>query len=388
VLIDRAQLGRPLDGEVALITGAGGGIGREAAIAMARLGAGIIVAETSSSGRETQALIREAGGHALHVPVDVADPAGMELLMGKSLAWFNKVDIVINNAAVFDAKPLIDYTVEEWDRVMAVNLRGAFLAAKLFLPPMISRGHGVFVTMESGEGMPYMTPYFASKAALRSFASSLSQELGPESGVSVFCFGAGMVDTPGLRSALPQLSTLYRMPEAEFIRMSAPGGVLMSAEECGTGLVGCILHAAKLHGQETIAAAGLVMLGLRGAPGEVGPAVPIAVSGRTAEPLEHLIAELRAELDSLGPFQRQWYRRTLRQRTGMSLEEWEAAARQVAANPQSAGRYAENLKSLAAHFSKLESDARGYIRDETKLKEAIAVLEERRVAAEAAAQLS
>ncbi len=157
---------------------------------------------------------------------------------------------------------------------MAVNLRAAFLTAKLFLPEMVARRHGAFVTMESGEGMPYMAPYFASKAALRSLASSISQEVGPDSGVSVFCFGAGMVDTPSLRAAIPSLAPLHRMSEKDFIRQSAPGGILMSAEECGTGLAGCILHAAQFHGQETAAVAGLELLGLGGA----SPAAPSAAA--------------------------------------------------------------------------------------------------------------
>ncbi|HYM97689.1 MAG TPA: SDR family oxidoreductase, partial [Candidatus Sulfotelmatobacter sp.] len=262
MLIDGLNLGRPLDGEVALITGAGGGIGREAALALAALGASIAIAEINDSGQATERAIWDRGGQARFFQVDVSDPTAMESLKQQAIARFNRVDIVVNNAVAFYAKPLVDHSIEEWDRVMAVNLRGAFLAAKLFLPAMVAQGHGVFITMQSGDGMPYLAPYFASKVALRSLASSISQELGPQSGVSVFCFGAGMVDTPGIRAAIPRLAPLYGMSEEDFIRQSAPGGALMTADECATGLAGCILHAAQFNGQETAAVAGLQLLGV------------------------------------------------------------------------------------------------------------------------------
>jgi NAD(P)-dependent dehydrogenase (short-subunit alcohol dehydrogenase family) len=390
MLIDRLNLGRPLDGEVVLITGAGQGIGREGAFALAALGASIVIAEISESGLDTEQVIRQRGGQAQFFKADVSDPSAMETLKEEALARFNRVDIVINNAVVFYAKPLVDYTTEEWDRVMAVNLRGAFLAAKLFLPAMIARRHGVFITMESGEGMPFMAPYFASKAALRSLATSISQEVGGDAGVSVFCFGAGMVDTPSLRAAIPRLAPLYGMSEADFIQQSAPGGVLMGAEECGTGLAGCILHAPRFHGQETAAVAGLELLGLGGgapkaAPAEVAPAAKLPERQEVAATVESLVTGLRSEFDGLGMFQRQWYRRTLKQRSGLALEDWETVGAQIKNDPDGAGRYALSLRRLAGYFSSLESDARGYIRDREKLDAALAALEERRAAAERAA---
>lgn len=389
MLIDSLKLGRPLDGEVALITGAGGGIGREAALALAALGASIAIAEVDDTGRITERAIWDRGGQARFFQVDVSDPTAMESLRQQAIARFNRVDIVVNNAVVFYAKPLVEHSTEEWDRVMAVNLRGAFLTAKMFLPAMVARGHGTFITMESGDGMPFMAPYFASKVALRSLASSISQELGPDSGVAVFCFGAGMVDTPGLRAALPRLAPLYRLTEQEFIRQSAPGGVLMTAEECGLGLAGCVLHAARFHGQETAAVAGLELVGLRPAetprPQIDPPSLDFSADRRQAvEAVDELIAGLSRELQGLGIFQRQWYKRTLKQRSGLSLDEWQALSQKVKNEPAAAPRFASDLKKLAGYFSQLESDARGYIRDPEKLEAAIAALEARRSVADKA----
>jgi NAD(P)-dependent dehydrogenase (short-subunit alcohol dehydrogenase family) len=262
MLIESLKLGRPLDGEVAVVTGAGRGIGREAAFALSALGASIAIAEIDDSGRDTERVICDRGGQARFFQVDVSDSTAMEGFKQQAIARFNRIDVVVNNAVTFYVKPLVDYTTEEWDRVMAVNLRAAFLTAKLFLPAMVNHKHGVFITMQSGDGMPFMAPYFASKVALRSLASSLAQELGTDSGVSVFCFGAGMVDTPAIQEAVPQLAPLYKMTGEQFIKQSAPGGVLMTAEECGTGLAGCVLHARELHGQEPAAVTGLALLGI------------------------------------------------------------------------------------------------------------------------------
>lgn len=396
-LIDKAGLNSPMAGEVALITGAARGIGREAALAIARLGASVVVADISTAGAETAGAIREAGGQATFVEVDISDPASVSALRERALADFGHVDIVVNDACVFYAKPLIDNTVEEWDRVMAVNLRGSFLTAKAFVPGMVARHHGVFVTMESGEGMPYLAPYFASKVGLRSLAASLSQELGQESGVSVFCFGAGMVDTPGIQEALPRLTPLYGMTEAEFVLQSAPGGGLVGAEECGTGLAGCVLYASRFNGEETAAPAGLALLGLgartvtKESPPQVsGPAN--AGRAAAAEEAARLIAGIRRECDSLGMFQRQWYRRMLKQRTGLSLEDWETDSRELtalagdpAADRRVITEHADELKRLATYFLKLEAEARGYMKDPLQLEEAIAALEGRRLAAEHAA---
>jgi NAD(P)-dependent dehydrogenase (short-subunit alcohol dehydrogenase family) len=373
VLIENLKLGRPLKGQVALITGAGQGIGREAALALSALGASIVVVELRDTGRESAGLIAARGGDARFFQVDVSDPVAMHGLKDE----VGPVDIVINDAVVFYVGRLVDTTVEQWDRVMAVNLRGAFLAAKLFLPGMIARRRGVFVTMQSGDGMPYMASYFASKVALRSLASSLSQEVGRDSGVSVFCFGAGMVATPAIREAVPKLAPLYGVTEHDFVSQSAPGGVLMSAEECALGLAGCVIHAPELNGQEPAAVTGLALLGI--GDGEWGGTHDVPAAGGT---LETLVDDMKREFDDLGMFQRAWYRRTLKQRSGRSLEEWETVARSIREAPAVSARYAPDLRRLAGYFVALEQDARGYIRDRRRLDEAIGALEARRAVAQ------
>jgi NAD(P)-dependent dehydrogenase (short-subunit alcohol dehydrogenase family) len=114
-----------LRGSVAVVTGAGQGIGREVARLLAFLGASVVIAELAESGRDTERSILTAGGNALFVQTDVADPASMERLRQRTIRAFGDVDILVNNAEAFTCKPLLDHTVAEWDRIFAVNLRGA-----------------------------------------------------------------------------------------------------------------------------------------------------------------------------------------------------------------------------------------------------------------------
>ena len=289
MLIDNAHLnGNELRDQVILVTGAGQGIGRAAALILAQLGARVVIAEINDSGQETERLIRDAGGQALFIKTDVADPRSMEQLRERVHTAFGPVDVLVNNAETTVMKLTVDNTVEEWDRVFAVNLRGAFLGIKEFLPEMLQRRTGAIITFESAEGMPFMSAYFASKVGLRSLALSLAQEVGDDSGIAVFCFGAGMVDTPTVAVAAQTLSQLYHITPEEFIRQSAPGGQLISAELCATGLVGAILHAREFHGQGDVGyMLGLSKLGLdpQGQPWSTGPAQPI-VPAPPAKPIE------------------------------------------------------------------------------------------------------
>jgi NAD(P)-dependent dehydrogenase (short-subunit alcohol dehydrogenase family) len=399
MLIAQTTISRTaLKGQVAVVTGAGQGIGRETARALAYLGASVVIAEINESGLETQQLINSKGGTALFVKTDVADPASMEHLHHLAQESLGDVDILVNNAAAFTTKPILEHTVEEWDRIFAVNLRGAFLGIKAFLPTMLERRRGVIVTMESAEGMPFLAPYLASKVGLRSLALSLAQEIGEQSGVAVYCFGAGIVDTPGGMEAFKQLAPRYGLSLEEFIQQA--GIPLISAELCAAGLVGTVLSAPEFHGQETGYAAGLSILGFTPA-GEhedqsraATSAVPVSSELPTQaidlnRQVEAILQANIKEYDEQSMFVRPVVKRMFRQGTGMTATEWLGQAQNMTnylerlsgqnatLNDSRITTYIAQLQRLAEYIKKQEGDARGWIKDPEKLNEALEALHAR-----------
>ncbi|HUV89810.1 MAG TPA: SDR family NAD(P)-dependent oxidoreductase, partial [Anaerolineae bacterium] len=132
-----------LAGQVAVVTGAGQGIGRAIAVTFANLGASVVVAEISAAGQETERAIHQIGGQALFVQTDVSSQASVEELARRVQEAFGPVDILINNAIISPVASVAEMDVALWDRVMAVNLRGTFLTCKAFLPGMLERKRGV-----------------------------------------------------------------------------------------------------------------------------------------------------------------------------------------------------------------------------------------------------
>jgi len=221
------KMGLPQDtlaGKVAVITGAGRGIGKELARALAWLGAKVIIAEINDDGAEVEALIRSEGGEALYVQTDVSDEGSIKRLAEKASKEFGKVDILINNATIVETGSILEMSLEDWEKSWNVDVLAAVRLIKTFLPGMLERGYGVIVTVTSDEGMSYVAPYSASKVALTSLGLSLAAELGEESGVSVFVFASGMVDTPGIRNAAKKLAPLYGMTYEEFINQNVNPG--------------------------------------------------------------------------------------------------------------------------------------------------------------------
>jgi NAD(P)-dependent dehydrogenase (short-subunit alcohol dehydrogenase family) len=142
-------------GRVAFVTGAASGIGRATALAFGREGASVVVADISERGnQETARLIEDAGGRALAVRCDVTRSADVEAGLGRAVAAFGRLDVAFNNAGA--EQPITataDLTEEEWDRIVAINLRSAFVCMKHEIPLMLEQGGGAIVNTSSGAGV-------------------------------------------------------------------------------------------------------------------------------------------------------------------------------------------------------------------------------------------
>jgi len=172
-----------LDGRVAIVTGAGRGIGVHYAKALAEEGARVCCSDILDT-ENTVNIIRQAGGEAIGNRCDVTSPDEVRAMVAQTVEAFGKVDIMVTNAAIFadlQQRSFLEIPEEEWDRVMAVNTRGVFSCVKAVVPEMKKNGYGKIINIASGtvfKGTPMMLHYVSSKGAMVAFTRSLSRELG------------------------------------------------------------------------------------------------------------------------------------------------------------------------------------------------------------------
>ncbi|HOJ20620.1 MAG TPA: SDR family NAD(P)-dependent oxidoreductase, partial [Armatimonadota bacterium] len=185
-----------LEGKSALVTGGGRGIGRATALALARQGCAVAVcARTREEVEETARQVRAAGGKALAFTADVSLEADAERVVAETISQFGGLDILINNAGVFVLASVLETPVEEWDRLMAVNARGAFLFSRAALRHMRERRAGAIINISSTAGKrayPEQSAYVASKHALLGFTKALALEAQPY-GIRVHAVCPGVV---------------------------------------------------------------------------------------------------------------------------------------------------------------------------------------------------
>jgi NAD(P)-dependent dehydrogenase (short-subunit alcohol dehydrogenase family) len=188
-----------LEGKVAIVTGAGTGIGRAIALALSREGAHIVVAELNKdTGKRTASEVESLGGKALALRVDVTKSAEVEEMVKKTLERFGKMDILVNNAGVSSMAEVVNLTEKDWDFNMDVNAKGQFLCSKRVAKYMIEQGEGgriVNIASVAGKtGSKYYAHYNASKAAVLALTASLALELASHH-VTVNAVCPGMVET-------------------------------------------------------------------------------------------------------------------------------------------------------------------------------------------------
>ena len=191
-----------LSDKVIIVTGGGSGMGRTASTMFAAEGAMVVVADVGESGgRETERLVRESGGEATFVRADISSEPDAKAMIDRAMEVFGRVDVLYNNAGIMPEEDhsVLDTPVEAWDRVMAVNVRGVFLACKHAIPRMLEQGSGSVINIASfvailGCSVP-QDAYTASKGAVLALTRSLAVQFAGQ-GVRSNAISPGPIETP------------------------------------------------------------------------------------------------------------------------------------------------------------------------------------------------
>jgi NAD(P)-dependent dehydrogenase (short-subunit alcohol dehydrogenase family) len=240
-----------LDGKVAVVTGAGGrgnSIGRAYAFGLAAAGAHVVVADLNKAGAESVAdeLVR-AGHDAVATRVDISDKASVDAMAAEAIKAFGGVDILVNNAAIMAELypgPTIDFPLDEWNKLLGVNLNGALLCCQAVAPSMIERGGGRIVNQVSGGAFPAMNSYGVTKLALTGLTTNLAFELGRK-GINVNAIAPGNTSSEAGKSLTPDDSPFVKMVE-----MVSAGRVRGEPDELvGALLLLCSPAGSWIHGQ-------------------------------------------------------------------------------------------------------------------------------------------
>jgi 3-oxoacyl-[acyl-carrier protein] reductase len=192
-----------LKDKVAIVTGAGQGIGRGIALSLAKEGAKVVVADITDKRFEVVNEIEALGSQGLAVKCDVSNKNDVDGMVREAINKFRRVDILVNNAGIYPFKPFTEMTEQDWDRVLNINLKGVFYCVKAVLPKMIEQRYGKIINLSSIAGsvvgFPSLVHYSASKAAIAGFTKSLALEAAPH-GINVNAIAPGPIDTPGTKA--------------------------------------------------------------------------------------------------------------------------------------------------------------------------------------------
>lgn len=230
---DRQQAGRTspmLQDRVALVTGAAGGLGRAFCLALAGAGARVVAADLNGQGAaETVEAVEEAGGQAIAVAVDVTREADTQRMAGAAVERWGRVDVLVNNAALYatlSRQPFHRLPPDEWDRVLAVNLKGPWLCARAVYPAMKKQGRGKIINIASAtffSGSPLWSHYVASKGGLIGLTRSLAREVGQD-GICVNAIAPGFTLTEASRVVMPDAES-YGVARGAIKRAEQPQDV-------------------------------------------------------------------------------------------------------------------------------------------------------------------
>ncbi len=248
-----------LDGKVAIVTGAGGrgnSIGRAYALGLAAAGAAVVVADLNAEGAKAVANeISAAGGKALSIGVDITNPAQVAAMVAAGIAAFGGIDILVNNAALMVEVVMYqaaDIALEDWNRVMNVNLTGALICAQAVIPVMRERakeagGGSRIINQVSGGAFPAVSVYGVSKLALTGLTTTLAKQLGKD-GITVNAIAPGNVTSDAGAGLVPPGSPFAQYLEnmvctrAQGVPDELVGTLLLLCSQAGDWITGQVIN--------------------------------------------------------------------------------------------------------------------------------------------------
>ena len=218
-----------LAGRNAVVTGGASGIGRSICLRLARDGADVAILDLDAAGGEQVAgAVRALGRRALAVEADVSSATSVEGALARVRRELGAVHILVNDAGIAEFVPVVHMTEAQWDRMIAVHLKGTFLCTRAALPDMIAAGWGRIVNVSSVGGLrggPALAHYAAAKAGMIGFTKAVAIEVGPQ-GITVNAIAPGLIDTPLLRkSQVPDAIFEHARRETPVRRIGAPDDI-------------------------------------------------------------------------------------------------------------------------------------------------------------------
>lgn len=314
-----------LGGKIALITGAGGGIGFEAARSLIWLGATVIIVDIDKHKGKTAAakLKKEFGPNtSIFMRTDIGKERQVKSLAKKVYRLYGHLDIILNNATVAPIGTVQKVGIRKWDLSYRTNLRGPVLLLEYFLPKMLERNTGVIAFVPSSGAAPYMGAYEVFKTSQVELSNTLSGEL-EGTGVITYSIGPGIVKTDTAQKAISEVAPLYGKSEAEFYKMSEH--VLLTADEAGAGFAASVALANNYSGLEISSSQALTDIGVTFQ--DKNDNTRILLQTGDYRPVLEVLYEIRqtfsGQVDgwkSRSVFERQWVLRDFKKYTGAAPE--------------------------------------------------------------------
>lgn len=374
----RDQFAHLLDRKTVLLTGAGGGIGSETALALAAMGAHVVLAEIDpESGKRAEKQINDLYPAAsVFYEVDLSSEQAVRDMAQWVLAQYGAPDAILNNATITPMGAVDQVDVALWDKSYAVNLKAPLLLTQLFLPQMKQRNSGLIVFVSSSGASPYMGAYEVFKTAQVELSNTLAMEL-EGTGVSAFTIGPGLVKTQTAMRSIEIVAKQMGMTTSAFYEMNSQH--IIEADLAGLGFALSLAAPGRYHGQEIGSIQVLmdyhVFSGEDASPADGGFS---AEQRETFDRIENTFLEQYGGWQNMNLFERQWVFRDFKKLMGLSAEQASETLRQERVRIERQEALTEKDRSffqkLQQYWSHQLQLLKGYEKDAAKSEESARII--------------